>query len=70
MGRCFFAVKAGGAADGEFAFAHGIEEAKFFGDGQRGEAAAEIAFAGKNFVEVEGHGVSLRNCRTKDGGGQ
>ena len=45
-----------GAANGDLPLTHGIEEAQFFDDGQRGKAATIIALAGKNLFEVEGHG--------------
>ena len=50
-------------AQGEGALAQGVEHPQFFGEVEGGERVAEGAFAREDLLEVEGHGVSVRNCR-------
>jgi len=50
------------AANGQFPFAQGIEQAQLFRHGPRRQAAAQGAFAFKNLLQVKAHGVSRRNC--------
>ena len=47
--------------DREFPFAQGIEEAQLFTNRTGGEVLTMRAFAFKDVLEVEGHGVSARN---------
>src|SRR2546422_10844964 len=52
------------ATDGELAFAERVKHPQLFGDGPRGQFAADGAFAFKNLLQVKAHGVSVRNCRS------